>query len=69
MVDDLVEARGVEPLSEGQPARASTSVSSSLDLRNGLLEAGSHYTSTVVIPSFFGSANRKTGSLISRCPA
>jgi len=68
MVVNLVEARGVEPLSAGKPAKASTSVSSGLISRKGLPEAGCIYTSTVVIPGFFGSANRKTGSLISRCP-
>jgi len=63
MVDYLVEARGVEPLSAGKPAKASTSVSSDLISRKGLPEAGFIFASTVLIPGFFGSANRKTGSL------
>jgi hypothetical protein len=36
----LVAARGVEPLSEGRPAKASTSVASDLDSHKGLPETG-----------------------------
>lgn len=64
----LVEARGIEPLSEGRPAGTSTGVASGLFSRRRLPGAGSRCASTVIVPGVFGCANRETGSLISRRP-